>query len=518
MKTPSDELFKLIRSLNTQEKVYFKKDIINKKGSMAYVKTFDIVDKMKIYDEEKLKMKLNNFIKVSHFKSLKSRTYESILKSLQNYHSDDSISTLLSGKIQQTELLLHKQLYSAALKIIDKSLKIAMDHEQFLYTLQLLRLKMETIKHNEDVDGFKRYSRINFQKELEYINKYSNQVEYCQLMYKLFPLVKTNLVEGIIDSSKQVKAILNNPLLKKIRSAASYDSLKYYYQIMMIASRAKGDWKESYRVRKKLVKLVESYKPGHSIRAHDYIPVIHNFLTSIKHMNKPDEYELYYNKARMYFNTLPKKQQTPDIYQYYLSLQVSYLGQQIHLGNYQKAAEVINEVEKLTKTSSINIIENIIFFCCFAFETYFILGHYKPALRYLNRLNSYEYSGVKQDIIFSFRPLHLIVHYEAGNTDMLPGMAGSIRRYLLKRRFKFNYADLLLDLFEKHIPKADSKEKLITLFKTSAEQMKRIFKNKTEAKALNYFDYISWMESQIENKPFAEIVRKKRLQKFSNQK
>lgn len=41
--------------------------------------------------------------------------------------------------------------------------------------------------------------------------------------------------------------------------------------------------------------------------------------------------------------------------------------------------------------------------------------------------------------------------------------------------------------------------------------MEKLLKIPYESKALEYFDFVSWLESKIENRPFAEVVREKCL-------
>lgn len=513
MKTPSDELFKLIRSLNTQEKVYFKKDIANKGGSKAYVKVFDVIDKMKIYDEVKLKNKLKSAVNCNNFKTLKSRTYESILFSLQQYHSDSSITTILSGKIQQSELLIQKKLYTAALRLINKSLETAIKYEQFLPALQLVRLKLETIKFTENIDDFNTYFKKWFPAEMEFINKYKNQVEYCQLLYKLYPIIKVNQEEGISFVKTGINKILRHRLMKSIMLASSHNSKKYFYQIKMVGSRAAGDWNNSYKERKNMVQLIETYNSNHPKKSHDYLPAIHNLLGSLHHVNKSDEYELYYNKAKIYYSSLSSKELSPGIYQYYLSIEISYLGQLLRTGNYNKATDVIIAIEKENNIKSLINVEHTIIFSCYAFEVYFMTGNYRLATKYLNQIRKFEYSRINLDVIYAFQLLYLIVYYETGNIDMWPSLARSVKRFLLKRGKLFEYEKLLINLFEKKLPKAKSKIETTELLKLSLEQLKKIFRNKTEVKALYYFDYISWLESKITNRSFEKILREKLTKK-----
>ncbi|MEL7021626.1 MAG: hypothetical protein AAGK47_08460, partial [Bacteroidota bacterium] len=55
-KTPSEKLFKLVKSLSAPEKRYFKLFVSGKgKKDSKYILLFDAIDAMKVFDEELLK-------------------------------------------------------------------------------------------------------------------------------------------------------------------------------------------------------------------------------------------------------------------------------------------------------------------------------------------------------------------------------------------------------------------------------------------------------------------------------
>ena len=55
----------------------------------------------------------------------------------------------------------------------------------------------------------------------------------------------------------------------------------------------------------------------------------------------------------------------------------------------------------------------------------------------------------------------------------------------------------------------EEKKKLIKAFTEIKLKLVQLFKNPYERKVLEYFDFISWLESKIEKRSFAEIVKEK---------
>ena len=67
------------------------------------------------------------------------------------------------------------------------------------------------------------------------------------------------------------------------------------------------------------------------------------------------------------------------------------------------------------------------------------------------------------------------------------------------------YPFILDDKFEL----TDKTKKIIEAFKKLKTEIENITKNPFEKQAIDYFDFISWIESKIENRSFAEIVKEK---------
>ena len=81
MKTPSDELFLLIKALTPSEKRYFKVEVVarEKGANTAYFKLFDAIDRQEEYDEEELLRKHADEKFARHFAMAKKYLFENLL-------------------------------------------------------------------------------------------------------------------------------------------------------------------------------------------------------------------------------------------------------------------------------------------------------------------------------------------------------------------------------------------------------------------------------------------------------
>ncbi|MBI2271832.1 MAG: hypothetical protein HYU69_15935 [Bacteroidetes bacterium] len=514
MKTPSEDIFLLIRSLIPAEKRYFKvySDLHAFTGDKKkYIKLFDAIDSLPEYDENELRKKLSGESFATKLKKPKRYLSEAILKSLERYHSNDSVDIILAQKLQRIEILYRKNLNSIALKIIHSALKMAVEHESTLYVLKLLSWKSEILKLSEKINDIKVYINTGFSEEFDQLKMYLDHRRYYELVYRLIPLIKTQQVVRDSGSVEEIKKILRHPLVNKVnKKALPYTLLKYYYNVMSIGTREIGDWKRSHMFRLEVVKYLERDRSKLNLRATPYIQAIHNLLISSKHLNRDKEYDLYFNKAQAFINGLPKKYRTKIILHEYFRLIVSYMENQLRLFNYGKVINVTIEMERLTKDPSLVSIENHLYFYYYAFHAYFNLGEYREALKYLNKIVGFSNNEILQDYVFISWILTLIVHYELGNTELLKGLSKTTQRYLLKKKGKvYKFEMLLIDLFGKLIHVSSSKRDRIEIFKEARQKLGTVFKNTSEAQVLEYFDFLSWLDSKIENRSFAEVVKER---------
>jgi hypothetical protein len=126
MKTPSEDLWKLIHSLNISEKGYFvkfaKRHSPEKENN--YIRLFDAIsNQSEKYDENDLKSKFKNEKFIKQLTSAKNYLYNMILKSLVSYNDDKSTESVLSGLKEQYTILFQKTLFDQAEIILNRSEK-----------------------------------------------------------------------------------------------------------------------------------------------------------------------------------------------------------------------------------------------------------------------------------------------------------------------------------------------------------------------------------------------------------
>jgi tetratricopeptide (TPR) repeat protein len=137
---------------------------------------------------------------------------------------------------------------------------------------------------------------------------------------------------------------------------------------------------------------------------------------------------------------------------------------------------------------------------------YFGAGNYDKTIEYLNRIINWKVD-LRTDLQCYARLLHLIAHYELGNFEIL--------EYLIKSVYRFMAKMQNLSVVEKEIFKF-----LQQAFRMNRAQIRRGLEqlraklaryeaNPLESRSFMYLDFVSWLDSKIENLPVQDVIRRK---------
>ena len=92
---------------------------------------------------------------------------------------------------------------------------------------------------------------------------------------------------------------------------------------------------------------------------------------------------------------------------------------------------------------------------------------------------------------------------------LLESAVRSTYRFLLKRNKLFQFENVLLNFIRKDLSKINSNSELVSSFKIIRSKLQVFLKDPFERQPLDHFDFISWLESKIENISFEEAIKRK---------
>ncbi|MCW3086151.1 MAG: hypothetical protein JWP12_3517 [Bacteroidetes bacterium] len=500
-----DELAKLIGSLTKAEKRYFKMFTSLQSGEKGYLKLFEAIEKSDNYDEEKIKKMFAGEDFIKRLPAVKNYLYNQILKSLRIIYSGNTVESELREMMEDVSNLYEKRLYKQCAKILDKAKELANKNEFFLQLIEINSWKERILIELLTLDKYEAIIDKHLEEEIDLIESQKNIARYRSLYNKMI-LINRKIKEARSEEElKQFQTIIEHPLLKSIDTAYTFEAKNYFYRIHLIYNHAKGDNEASFVIADSQLKLIESYPEKIKEKPQLYITALNNVLLCEIHIHKYDNFKETLLKLRNF----PLKSLSTEVGRFVTSYtfeMVMYLDS----GEFHKSSAIREEIsEGLTKYhDKINAVEEITMLYNL-FYSYFGTAEYSKALGIINRLLNEYQKELRYDIQCAVRILNLILHYELGNTRLIEYNAFSTYRFLYKSKRLYKLENIVLNFIRKKMPSIYTAKEQIEAFKELRQEFIAISEHPYEKKAFEYFDYISWLDSKIENKPLEEIVKKK---------
>lgn len=517
---PSDELFKLIKSLTKSEKRFFKLSSTLQSGEKNYIKLFDAIEKQSEYDEDDIKnqFRKENFIK--HLPSEKNHLYKLILKSLRSYHADNSVTSILQDDLKSIEILFDKALYGECAKILKKAKKLAYKQERFYYLFQLINREKTLLEEEYHSGNFDRDLNSLIEEENKVLEKLRNLAEYRMLYSKINFVFRKGGYARNDEEKAMVEEILNHPLIKGKNTALSRSAAATCYYIQGLCALVKYEYDKSFEKFSKVVQIFEENPqiiieiPKHYIRSlnnllfcyldkEDY-PAFFDMLKKIRELENKPGFNSTDIKLKIFSSTYNAELIAYD-----------------KMGDYGKAIsivdDILNGIEKYESQFSKE--EEIIFYYNIAYS-YFGTDRWKDSLKWINRVLNDNEQHLRQDIFSFSRLFSLIIHFELEHYDLLEYMLKSTSRFYQKRKNEkgreYKVESLFLKYMKKLSKSANNKEKTHTLLTSLKEEMSEVLKENYEKVALGYFDFIGWIDAKLNNKTFGEYKKEKLIERFKS--
>lgn len=508
----SDDLFQLIKSMSRSEKGYFKKFASKHTsgGGNIYLRLFDAVDDLDAYDENELKRRFKGERFTDKLYSTKNYLFNLILKALSAYHSEKFAVSKLSMMHIELNVLFDKGLYKQYKTRLNKAIELAKEHDKSFWLAHLYdkEIKLVVTEYYEGASP-ENFSLLK-KKVLENLDNLKLDQEYELLYYELFFLLKKI---GSVRNNRDLELLnkfIDNPLLQDERAAKNFNSKFHIYSILGHYYRAINDRENWYKYRKALLDLMESDPKYIREYQTSYISSLNNFLNACVYIGKYKEFEKHLEKLKAFSKQFEnKKEYTDNQTRLFLLISDLELNYYKKTCRFEKIGKLIEDIEQGFQKFSGLINENrkISIFNRIAYA-YFILKDYTNSIKYINYIMNVTNPKVEPEQHSFARIRNLILHYELGNYDLLEYAVRSTRKYLSKTERIYKFEKLVLDFVIKAM-NADGYGPKIALYEKLKNELLKIADDPFEKSALEQFDVISWLESKVQKKDFAEILRSK---------
>ncbi|TAL58906.1 MAG: hypothetical protein EPN85_10485 [Bacteroidetes bacterium] len=518
MHTTTD-LFELIQSLTPQEKKYFRRyTALHVRGEKnKYMLLFEAIAKQtrqsskkrngggqEYYDEEKLKKQFRHEKFMNQFAVAKNYLCSQILKSLRSYHH--STHSEVKDLIRNAEILFEKGLSKQSQKYIKKAKKIAREHEMHHALMEIFHYwELKLALKNIDVSWIQNILREEAEEIslLKNKNFYSNNYFRLVVHYQLYGPVRNKKHFG------QIKKMMHSRFLTDIAMAKTFQAKLYFHDAHVVYFRIIDDRRGLYHSSKNIITLFKKHPERIRRSVSVFVAYLNNVLDACTQNKKYNEMPFYLNELESLAPLAKSSHEKAKIFYYAAINRLNYYN---ITGQFSNAVSPILEIKKqfdeykqfMGDFEKAFLFQNIAMF-------YFGARQYKNCIHWLNRIRNEISLNISHDLESFLRLFYIIVHYEAGNMDLLIPLIQSLYRYLKKKEQLYKFETIIIIFFRNEFPKTNTQQERAHTFQKLKNKLLLLTKDEYEKNAFEYFDYISWLESKIENRPFAEVVRQKAI-------
>ncbi len=508
MTIPSkDPLFTLIKSLSKSEKRQFRlyAGRLGVNQDAKFVALFDLMDKMSSYEEHVIHQ--SGIVSRSQLANLKAHLYKQILISLRLNPANRDLPLQIREQLDFATILYHKGLYRQSLKILDKAKNMALEHEEKNTAYEILEFEklIETQYITRSIpDRAEELSRQA--SELSAQNELASRLSNLSLLL-YGQMLKMGYVRNDEDL-KQVQEFFSSHLPEYHSENLGFRERLWIFKAHLWYSFLVQDFLGSYKYARKWVDLFEQYPAMVHRHPVFYLKGNHYLLESLFLVRYRSQFveTLHSLEERLDGKDFPNSDNIQSLKFLYLSS--NQLNRHFLEGTFERGLQLVDRVEYgIEKHKGRIDVHHIMLLYYKLACMYFGRGDHKNCIRYLNRIISRKDLKMREDLMCFARVLNLVAHYEAGMDYHLEIQLRNTYKFLIKmnnlqavQRAMIKFLRGLGDLYPGELNGA---------FRDLYQELKAYEDHPYEKRAFLYLDIISWLESHLQQRPVADIIREK---------
>ena len=495
MKTTSEDLFQLIHSLRKSEKRSFKLSASVDKKEKLYITIFDLVAAQKTYDEETIVKKLN--IQKSVFAVYKNHLYHLLLQRMAFLFQGKE--TELRMLLTQADFLQSKGLYSQYEKILRRVKNLSADYDADTYLFEIHNMEHQNAWRKRDL----LQAESVMKEDKKILALFNNKRQYRHISNEIIIALSRKGDGRNREEAKKINTLMKNPLITNEKNALTFRSKNSLYHTLSLYYSVNDDAHKQYHFAKKAVDLYLNSPEKIQYDPFAYLLTLHLMLVACHTLRKFDEAKNYIDKLRVDPSLLKNEREKNWAFFTYNDSNLHYY---IITGRFAEGAlaseELTRELDQYI--AKLETTQTTVLYSHMA-KLFFGADNYSKCLFWLNRILNEKYIlDARPGFESNIKLFYLIVHFEKGNYDLLQSLVKSTYNELSGKGLLYKFESAMLVFFGK---KFRGKEESAEAFKDLSREITLIAKE--EKMPFEEFDYLSWIESKIQNKSFAEIMSEK---------
>ncbi len=504
-----DALFVLIKSLSKSEKRQFKLYVgrLGVNTDAKFLGLFNLLDKMKDYDERAILE--SDIVKKTQLSNLKAHLYKQVLVSLRLNPVNQNIRVQLREQLDFATILYQKGLYKQSLKILDKAKTTAIENEEKNIAYEIVELEkvIETQYITRSIPD--RADELAMQaKQLSAQNVMTSKLSNLSLqLYGM--MLKLGYVRSDEDFQK-VKKYFEKHLPKHKIEELGFREKLWLYKAYLWYSFLVQDFLSCYKYASKWVDLFYENKEMIYLNPVFYLKGNNYLLESLFYVKYSSQFKETLERLEIMVESdgFPKNDNITSLS--FLYINSNKLNLHFLEGTFEKGLYLVKIIEYGINKHKDRIDEHHIMVLYYKIAClYFGVGDNKTCIQYLKKIINNKNLKMREDLMCFARVLSLVAHYEAGMDYHLEVQLKSTYKFLLKMN-DLHAVQKEMIKFLKNLGSIYPHE-LRTEFQKLYAQLKKYENHPYEKRAFLYLDILSWLESHLENRPVAQIIREKAM-------
>ena len=502
-----ENLFVLVKSLSKSEKRQFKlyAGRVEANQNAKFLQLFTVLDRMEIYNEKEILKR--KFVTKQQLSNLKAHLYRQLLISLRMNPSIQNTRMQIREQLDFATVLYQKGLYKQSLKILDKTKAVAAGYEEKYAAFEIVEL--EKVIESQYITR----SMSNRAEELiQNASQLSEQNELCSQLSNLSLQLYERLIKaGYAKSDDEFRVITKfffERLPKVEYEQMGFRERMWYCKAHVWYSLLTQDFLAGYKYAMRWVDLFDQYPQMIQIHPVFYLKANNFLLEALVLIKYPKKFKSVLRKMKdvVSSKSFPKNDNLRALsflYTYNNQLNLFFLE-----ADFKKGINIVPSILREMESFRIQIDPHHIMLLYYKIAClYFGCEMYEEAILYLNKIVHNKELKMREDLLCFTRVLNLVAHYEAGLDYHLDRHIRDTYKFLLKMDDLHEVQKSMIRFVRTlgNIYPSELKENFVKLH----GELKPYEDDPYERRAFLYLDILSWLESKIENKPIAEIIKNK---------
>lgn len=504
----SNSLILLVHSLTKSEKRYFTIYSSMQKGAKDYMRLFELLEKNT--DPRTVKKLFAKARPAASYESTSKYLYKVITDCLIHVRANQDKTTRLAMSLLKANVLFEKSMPDEGFKELQKVQEAAEKNEEYFILMWACRFEMYYLA-NLNFNNISEKNLVHKQMRMDELLKYSKNIHQHTSLYEL--LRHRLLFKGAARTRKQ-KEDLNDLVFSELNivakaAAETVESQKTHLLFQSHYFISISDYRSALKAFYELIDLLDENEYLWNDAEMDYLSTVEGILESLRMIRKYEEMDFFLEKL----DNLLGRSVYLDVMVYRVGF-IYRLSRLLDQGEFEEAVLLKDEYHDvlfkkihlldLNKQAELYLYTSLI---------YMSAGNINRAHHFLSKVLLESKLFHALPVYRTFRLLHLLVHYELGNDEFIAYETRSFKRGLNASHSKTYLLEKLVLRFvqEKRVKRRSSVDGGV--WKKVRKEFDTIRNDKYEIQILKIFDFESWIEAKLTNRPFKLIVREKFMQR-----